>query len=1111
MKDLTKRQARLLYTVAFNDSLPSTWLMKSLFGSAELSNAQKDLSSLDGGKWMGFGKVRPERYLEVVEHLIKHDSSFLERLKGSDQMRYGSVEFLWELSCLLAMDDYKSVLDLSRPKDLRIDLAGYLAGISLTGKGKWVKHLLTQSEKCEIVEIWLRDALMNDSFSEELFDHITDYISGQKLSDDILDMISFYHWVYCGVWLFGHSENNQSTRWSLGKAAIDELYHGNVADAMKLFHDALEMNRQFTDDRNCFDDPILCWFHVVCVSRASGLKGSDARRNALSKSSTLKFSDNLSESRILNQFIEDDYAGENDDVTYAVDTLLGKCCNSWHQSLCYLLIRFFKCKDAKSLTDKYDLGKKPSSLLLQHELSSYLPMEKREKDALRALYDGPSSLSALYRKEPWELLFDGIGSTIESESRQGTRRIAYYFEGTTLSSVVEQTLGSNGVWKGSKPLSRREFMWKGFDFMNEADLKISSALRNNDDKISDAAIVFPHLIGSDRLYTGNYYDSSYHHAKVGIETATLSFIAKGTRIEISSNVSLDSEGLVPKCVVTQTGLDSYKCILIDNLQRNILQKFLGIGSLPISAARSLSENVEKLGGILDVYCDLTTAVQLPAIPGSSQLAVRVTPDETDYRVCVQASPLPGGSQRFSPGEGEIEIYDSSEGITSRVCRDLLEEYSNYERLRDCMKGSRDLDFESYQEVVLGSSESLLKLLEFTHENPDRYFMEWPQGQLLKCHSVSYGGINIQVQTNVGWFDIEGYVDLGEGQTKSLAELMTMYHNSEVDGYLRIGQKEYLKMSASLRRTIEEFDQIGRLVRDKIKIPLYQVGSIGRLLNGTSIDIHSVADGAFNDILKRMEDACSSTPKVPDTLNATLRDYQKEGFEWMARLGSWGAGACLADDMGLGKTLQTLTALLYFSSEGPSLVVAPLSIVPGWVDEAAKFTPSLNLKVLNDQTDRSSFLAGLGPGDVVLTTYGVLVSESEKLSKVDWNVVCLDEAHQIKNRGTRASAAAMGLSAKRRVILTGTPVQNHLGELWNLFQFINPGLLGPWKTFYGQYIKEELTSGKKKRLQRLISPFILRRTKMDVLEDLPEKNTYIHPVELTRFEMQTYEDETEYQV
>ena len=191
----------------------------------------------------------------------------------------------------------------------------------------------------------------------------------------------------------------------------------------------------------------------------------------------------------------------------------------------------------------------------------------------------------------------------------------------------------------------------------------------------------------------------------------------------------------------------------------------------------------------------------------------------------------------------------------------------------------------------------------------------------------------------------------------------------------------------------------------------------------------------------------------------------------------------------------------------ALVAAPASVVLNWRRELERFAPSLNVAVLNTATDRQRIIEDAKGGDVILSTYGLFVTESEHLQNKEWNTVCLDEAHVIKNRETKTSQVAMQLKASHRIILTGTPVQNHLGELWNLFQFINPGLLGSYDQFSQKYIipiEQQDAKERSRQLKRIVQPFILRRTKQEVVEELPPKTEVILPVELSDEEMAIYE-------
>jgi SNF2 family DNA or RNA helicase len=248
------------------------------------------------------------------------------------------------------------------------------------------------------------------------------------------------------------------------------------------------------------------------------------------------------------------------------------------------------------------------------------------------------------------------------------------------------------------------------------------------------------------------------------------------------------------------------------------------------------------------------------------------------------------------------------------------------------------------------------------------------------------------------------------------------------------------------------------------------------------------------------------PEPPSTLRADLRDYQREGYNWLARLAHWGVGGCLADDMGLGKTVQSLAIILQYAGDGPSLVVTPTSVSANWLSEVNRFTPTLKIQQLLGR-DRKEVIAALGPFDLLITTYTLLQQEEELLSAINWQTVILDEAQAIKNSATKRSRAAMALKSRFRLITTGTPIENHLGELWNLFHFINPGLLGTLNSFNERFampIERYQDRDARLKLKKLIRPFILRRIKSQVLEELPSRTEITLDVEMGPDEMHLYE-------
>ncbi len=267
---------------------------------------------------------------------------------------------------------------------------------------------------------------------------------------------------------------------------------------------------------------------------------------------------------------------------------------------------------------------------------------------------------------------------------------------------------------------------------------------------------------------------------------------------------------------------------------------------------------------------------------------------------------------------------------------------------------------------------------------------------------------------------------------------------------------------------------------------------------------------LRDFAQRLRDYRKEDISPPRDLNATLRPYQLDGLRWMQTLRALEVGGILGDDMGLGKTLQTLAHLLLEKQAGkldrPSLVVMPTTLIPNWQDEAARFAPSLKVATLHGTTRRQLY-QHLTDYDLLLTTYALLPRDIDLLADVPLHVLVLDEAQNIKNASSKAAQAAGRLEARQRLCLTGTPLENHLGELWSLFHFLMPGWLGDTKPFTRDYRTPIEKHGDADRLEHLtkrIKPFLLRRRKEQVAQELPPKNEILHWVELSPAQRDLYE-------
>ncbi len=268
-----------------------------------------------------------------------------------------------------------------------------------------------------------------------------------------------------------------------------------------------------------------------------------------------------------------------------------------------------------------------------------------------------------------------------------------------------------------------------------------------------------------------------------------------------------------------------------------------------------------------------------------------------------------------------------------------------------------------------------------------------------------------------------------------------------------------------------------------------------------------ADQEWKAFVARLNAAESREPQPPTTLQAELRDYQLEGFQWLSRLAHWQAGACLADDMGLGKTVQAIAVMLEQAPHGPCLVIAPTSVCHNWENELGRFAPSLVPHKLGAVAGRADIIAGLKARDVLVISYGLLHQEADRLAEVNWRMMVFDEAQAIKNADTRRAQAGQRLRAHFRLALTGTPIENYLDELWSLFNIINPGLLGSRESFCRRFatpIERNRKSRPLQALRALIRPFILRRTKSAVLSELPPRTEVTLEIDLPEDERAFYE-------
>ncbi|MBL8702991.1 MAG: DEAD/DEAH box helicase [Alphaproteobacteria bacterium] len=298
---------------------------------------------------------------------------------------------------------------------------------------------------------------------------------------------------------------------------------------------------------------------------------------------------------------------------------------------------------------------------------------------------------------------------------------------------------------------------------------------------------------------------------------------------------------------------------------------------------------------------------------------------------------------------------------------------------------------------------------------------------------------------------------------------------------------------------------------RVRLPRLRAAELAALEAGTleATRLRWLGGERLRELGRRLADFSSIAPvDPPKGFKGELRAYQRDGLSWLQFLRGYGLNGILADDMGLGKTVQTLAHLLVEKvgrrADRPSLVIAPTSLIPNWRLEARRFAPALRVVVWHGP-DRAA--ETLGDSDLVLTSYALLARDRETLAGRPWHLVILDEAQAIKNPQSIATQAVQTLDARHRLCLTGTPLENHLGELWSLMNFLNPGLLGDRARFsreFRQPIEKRGDAERRDTLARRVRPFLLRRTKDAVERDLPPKTEIIERLELEPHQRDVYE-------
>ncbi|MBK6639424.1 MAG: DEAD/DEAH box helicase [Rhodocyclaceae bacterium] len=696
---------------------------------------------------------------------------------------------------------------------------------------------------------------------------------------------------------------------------------------------------------------------------------------------------------------------------------------------------------------------------------------------------------------------DGPGAGTGSKSARDSVRLLWAVRRSRDERVeaifpLEQKRGARG-WSKPKEVSLARLV--GNATLAPQDAKIVQAVRshrlNKRDFFVDRAAAMIALIGHPAVVVEPYFD-------------TLVDVVAGTpEVEVvreagHQRVRVTPDPMVPDAnapeyfyddaqareyadmravVVVQDSPQRLRVIRFSPAQRRAAQLLADGLAVPETAQSELQGALRALATHFSVHADEVAAAR--EVATESRLRAELSPVGDGLLLRVVAAPLGPEGPRLMPGCGRESVAASlgSERLGSR--RDLAEERAHLDALLDRLPFlSPPQRGDSICEWSVDDPELALSMVEILPQLQGVVATDWPRGKPVRVASIDLAQLQMSVKSGRDWFRLGGGVALDEGRIFALEQLLAA--SAQRTRFIALGDGQYLALSHALRERLQSLAAVIESDKEGIRAPL----AAGAWLDDTLEGIELESDASFRERLGRLQEARALEPVLPNGLQAELRAYQEDGYAWAIRLCAAGFGAVLADDMGLGKTVQAIAVLLNRAAGGPALVVAPTSLCGNWKSELERFSPSLRVSIYGEG-ERDGLAEGAVAGDVIVVSYTLMQLAGDRFAGRTWHTLIADEAQAVKNAATKRSQALFDLDADFRMALSGTPVENRLAELWSVMRFCNPGLLGSLARFNERFagpIERERDREAQRLLRRLIAPFVLRRTKGQVLQELPPR-------------------------
>ena len=727
---------------------------------------------------------------------------------------------------------------------------------------------------------------------------------------------------------------------------------------------------------------------------------------------------------------------------------------------------------------------------------------------------GVAFTQLIQTRQPWERALESLDAFLASGGLQAdpgkatpkAKRLVWFVDPETQHvEVAEQTPKGKGSWTDGRPVAMKRLYERDprLNYLTEQDRTALRSIRKEavgwygDESYSfDTSRTIPALVGHPAVFDARQRSRPLELVRYPLELVVTEGRG-GYRIGLSHTAD------APTVFIEAETPTRYR--VVEFPQRMLaVQEVLGRHGLkvPQSARNRLLALVQRSDPALPIRAEIDAVMQ-EVLEGASAPVVQLMPEGEGLKLTLVVRPFGAEGPAYVAGLGGRSVLARIGGQQQRANRDLsCEMAARHSLVEACPTLRNRLGLEAH-EAVIDELEGCLELLLELQAYAGPASIEWPEGQTFRVNPVAPDKLRLRVAQDRDWFSVDGTIALDEEQVLEMRFLLDRLDRAK-GRFVPLGDGRFVALTRQLQAQLGRLAAVSDPHRAGRRVHALGAPALRALLEEAG---EVKTDAAWQRQVARIQAAEGWTPKLPPTLQAELRDYQIEGFAWLSRLARWGVGACLADDMGLGKTVQALALMLDRAAEGPCLVVAPTSVCPNWENEIRRFGPTLTTHRLVAAGDRAALVAGLGARDVLVCSYGQLHQSAELLAGRHWQMAVLDEAQAIKNAETKRAQASVALQAGFRLVLTGTPVENYLDELWSLFSFVNPGLLGSREGFQKRFagpIERDHDAQARQALRALVRPFLLRRTKAAVLSELPPRTEQTIQVGMDEAERGFYE-------